>query len=114
MFNLKNLISPIIGLSMVRAGIQKELGFKVPVYTIEYLADDRKINFHIEVEGKTRVYPYDQSDKLCTLIDNLVKSELKTGDKIDVVKVLHENDRASVQVFYRNSKGEKLLLNNKL
>lgn len=114
MFNIKNLISPLVGLSMVRAGIQKELGIKIPVYTIEYLAGPRSIKFHVPVEGKIRVYPYDQSDKLCSIIDNLVKSELKSGDIIDVVKVNHENDRANVDIFYRNAKDEKLHINNKL
>lgn len=114
MFNIKNLISPLTGLSMVRAAIQKELGFKIPVYTIEYIANPKSIKFHIPVDGKVRVYPYDQSDKLCAIIDNLVKSELKTGDIIDVVKVNHENDRANVDIFYRNNKGEKLHLNNKI
>lgn len=110
MFNLKNLISPIVGLSLVRKGIESELKQRVPIYEIVYKANEKTIFFNIPNGDKIRSYPYEDSAKLCNMIENLVKIELKTNDKIDIVKINHVNDTAIIDIYYRNEQGEKLHL----
>lgn len=109
-----NLISPNAAMSLLRAAIEKELKFKVPCYEMVFEPSKKSIKFFIPIDDKVRVYPYENSAKLCAIVESMAKDHIKKGEQIDVLKLQHNDKTVIADIYYQNSEGKKFHLNKTL
>jgi hypothetical protein len=106
MFGLEKLISPLLGLKVVKANLEENLGFKVDKFDIIYKAFNDEISFRIYVNDKIRVYPYDEGKQLAKIISHSIKDKTPEGTIIDYAIILYSDKQCSAELYFDN-KGVK-------
>lgn len=104
---MSSIIGVKVPLAMLKKSVSESVGFKVEHYEMICIFLDRSIKFKIFNGDSVRVYPYDKPEDLYLVIDDLIKTELKTGDQIDVLIVDHNDDKITLHLLYRDEQENK-------
>jgi len=99
------LIRP--SLKLIKTTIQKTIGFRIEWYDMRVNLMDEKIDFVVPVDMSVRVYPYGDKQGLLTIIKNLLKDKITSGESIQVAIIKHRNEKSCVEIYYSDSKGNK-------
>jgi len=109
---ITKLISPVKGLQMLKAGIEKNLGRPVNHFQIDYLAAKKELSFKVWLDNeKTIREPYKGANKemMIFIIENLSKQKLQDGETLDVVTCEYNPDETvSLYAYVTNKEGEKI------
>lgn len=111
---LGNMISPQLGLNMVRNNIESELGISIDTFELQYNGVENTVKFKIPVNGQDRIYPFDDNKGLVPAIKQYLEKELKEGDTIDFVIIAYTRKGSEVKIYYRDQKNEKQFSTQKL
>lgn len=107
MLGLGNLVSPEIGLGMLRKEIEKTLGFPVQSYTMLYDLVNSKMNFIIPVNNEKRNYPFDNPgavESLGKLFMAVCSEKIPKNTTIEKIVVSY-GDNCTATVAYKNESG---------
>jgi len=104
MFGLGNLVSPKIGLSMLRSEIEKTLGFPVKSYLMLYDVTNSKMEFIIPVGGEKRKYPFDGAESLGKIFVSVCEKEVPKDTTIEKI-VISYGENCSATVAYKSESG---------
>lgn len=91
---ITNQISPIKGLQMMKAGIEKNVGHPVDTFKVTYFAEKEQIIFEIEENGKPRREPWvsANSGTLMFMIKQLCESKFAKDETLDLVICVYNPD----------------------
>jgi hypothetical protein len=110
MFGLGKLISPKIGVVMIRKSIEKQLGKKVPFFDIRVNLNTNKLQFIID-----GIFYDHEAEELKKIIVMTVKGSLEKGSTIDLINIsITDKDEILESVYYTTKKGEKQFFKEKL
>lgn len=110
-----SVISPKIGLDMLRGQIENTLGFKVESYSLHVNCETETVDFIIPVKGEEhpRKYPYDDKAGLGVMIKTAIASEVKNGDIVDFIIIDYTLTGSEAKIYYRDDSGTKQFLTSK-
>lgn len=107
---ITSLISPRVGLGIIKREIEKQANVNVKHFEILYHKKFDNLKFIITQDDKPdklELKYYDEGDKLSTLINTMIRTQLDEDISIDGFKIETENKQIKASVFYINPKGEK-------
>ncbi len=73
---------------------------------MHYNAMSNEVFFIIPVNGEKRKYPFPDGEKLCMVISEQTKKELKEGDTIDYL-ILKHGDKVEYELYFRDKDQNK-------
>ena len=113
---LGSLISPKIGLGLIKHEIQKQTGLKVKDFSIFYVKKYSNLKFKITDENnKVHEFPFiDEGNKLASIITHSIKGQLNTKLDIDAFVLSYIDKKIVSEIYYKDEKGEKTVSHLKL
>lgn len=101
-------MSPKIALSFLANRIEAALGVKIDSYELHYNAVETKVHFIVSVNNEKRKYPFDDGEKLCMVITEVVKKELPKGSSIEYVQINYSKENlCNAIAYYTDPQGNK-------
>lgn len=102
---LGNLISPKMGLSLLRSQIENDIKKEVSEYSIAYDKTNEKLFFIID---DTKIIVDDH--KLLSIINSYISSKIKDHDKLSGFKIEYKNKGENIELYIYSSVNENKLI----
>lgn len=102
-----SIISPKIGLDLLRGQIEKALGIPIQEYKVHVDLLNDKIFFVISVNNQQRQYPYDDSHGLSSMIKSIAQQKISSGDNVDYIIIAYTTEGSNATIYYRDAVGDK-------
>lgn len=113
--SLKNLLTPKIGLSMVKNRLEKELKKDIKFYSIFYSHHNKEIHFNITdlEDKKCTVFFDDKDNSLTSIIESQMKGYIEKKDvHIDAFEIeFTEENKIKGKIYYKTPDGKKEFAN---
>jgi hypothetical protein len=106
---LQNLISPKLGLGLIKYEIQKQMKLKIKDFSIYYVKAYSNLKFKIiDTEGNKHELPFiDEGDKLAKIIKLSISTQLNKEMDIDAFVLSYINKQVHTEIYFKNEDGIK-------
>lgn len=127
------LISPKIGLNVIRSHVESAVNHPVKKYDMQFHAQTEKVDFLVywpddenledyptEIKVKyrfdnTHLYQYPEGAKLCNILMKLLRAEIPSGSTLDYAVVRFDENNENIESdMYITENGKKVKLSQRL